>query len=91
MSEIWYVYILVSRCGRNVTYIGCTIDVARRLRQHNGEIKGGAASTRAARPWEIGRIFGPLTKSNAMSLEAQFKKLNHSKRMLLCYYGFQSI
>ena len=28
-------------------------DPRRRLRQHNGEIKGGAASTRSSRPWQI--------------------------------------
>lgn len=38
-----YVYLLVSTNGN--TYIGATIDLNRRLRQHNKEIKGGAHAT----------------------------------------------
>ena len=38
-----YVYLLVSSSGN--TYVGATIDLNRRLRQHNKEIKGGAYAT----------------------------------------------
>ena len=38
-----YVYLLTS--SNNSTYIGATIDLERRLRQHNKEIKGGAHAT----------------------------------------------
>jgi predicted GIY-YIG superfamily endonuclease len=38
-----YVYLLVSSNGN--TYIGATVDLDRRLRQHNKEIKGGAHAT----------------------------------------------
>jgi structure-specific endonuclease subunit SLX1 len=38
-----YVYLLVSTDGS--TYIGATVDLNRRLRQHNQEIKGGAHAT----------------------------------------------
>lgn len=46
----WSVYLL-SNGSR--TYIGSTTDVTRRLRQHNGEIVGGARSTRGKGPWKI--------------------------------------
>jgi hypothetical protein len=35
----WAVYILLSECGRH-TYVGATVDVNRRLRQHNGAATG---------------------------------------------------
>lgn len=38
-----YVYLLVSTKG--ATYVGATVDLNRRLRQHNKEIKGGASAT----------------------------------------------
>lgn len=38
-----YVYLLVS--SDNSTYIGATVDLNRRLRQHNKEIGGGAHAT----------------------------------------------
>ena len=38
-----YVYLLVSTSGN--TYVGATVDLNRRLRQHNKEIKGGAHAT----------------------------------------------
>ena len=40
-----YVYLLVS--SDNSTYVGATVDLKRRLRQHNKEIKGGAHATSA--------------------------------------------
>jgi len=38
-----YVYLLISTKGN--TYVGATVDLSRRLRQHNKEIKGGAHAT----------------------------------------------
>jgi structure-specific endonuclease subunit SLX1 len=38
-----FVYLLVSTSG--ATYIGSTVDLDRRLRQHNKEISGGAHAT----------------------------------------------
>jgi structure-specific endonuclease subunit SLX1 len=43
MSNSFYVYLLVS--SGNATYVGATVDIDRRLRQHNKEIKGGAHAT----------------------------------------------
>ena len=43
MSKPSYVYLLVSTS--NATYIGATVDLDHRLRQHNKEIKGGAHAT----------------------------------------------
>lgn len=71
----WYVYVIRSlRTGR--TYVGATVDEKRRLRQHNGEIKGGAKSTRGFRPWEVIRVIGPIpTQREALKEERRVKKL----------------
>lgn len=38
-----FVYLLIS--SDNATYVGATVDLEKRLRQHNKEIKGGAHAT----------------------------------------------
>lgn len=43
MEKPSFVYLLESSDG--ATYVGATVDVDRRLRQHNKEIKGGAHAT----------------------------------------------
>ena len=62
------VYVLRNAGGR--TYVGFTNAPARRLRQHNGEVKGGARKTRLGRPWEmIGFVHGFRTKVSALQFE----------------------
>lgn len=72
MSD-WYVYVIRSSSGR--TYVGATTNPRRRLRQHNGEIKGGAKNTRGFR-WEMIRIIGPIpNQSKALKEERRVKRL----------------
>ena len=42
-SNDFFVYLL--ECSDKSTYVGATVDVDHRLRQHNKEIKGGAVAT----------------------------------------------
>lgn len=77
---VWYVYVLLS--VRGSTYVGSTTDVVRRLRQHNGEIKGGAKTTRRERPWSIGCVYGPYPdQSQACKVECEVKKLKGTARL----------
>lgn len=69
-------YILLSNSGKRI-YIGYTVNFARRLRQHNGEIIGGAKKTKRGRPWKpVCLISGFLDQSSALRFEY---RLQHSK------------
>lgn len=68
----WYVYLLVNENGRS--YVGCTTDYTRRLRQHNGEIKGGARSTRGYTWTLMHHIPAGTSRREAMKLERFVKK-----------------
>lgn len=80
----WHVYCLVSAAARPSrrgprTYVGATNDLARRLRRHNGALRGGARATRAGRPWRfLYHTDAPMTKSQALRLERCIK--NASRR-----------
>jgi putative endonuclease len=69
-----YVYLLASASVPGTTYIGVTNDLARRLRQHNGEIAGGARFTRRARPWCFAAVFAVSTRRAALQLEYRAKR-----------------
>lgn len=80
-SSEWWVYVLQSNTS-GWTYVGCTTDVERRIREHNGELCGGAAATRMRRPWTLKASYGPYSsKSEALRVEASVKKLRGHARM----------
>ena len=56
-------------------YVGCSVDVEKRLRQHNREISKGAAAT-AGDAWSVARICrGFTSRGQALKFEA---RLQHS-------------
>lgn len=69
----WYVYLLTN--GRT-TYVGSTTDPFRRLRQHNGEIIGGArATSKTPGKWRIvAYLEGFTSRSAACRWESLVKK-----------------
>ena len=70
-------YILKSSISNRI-YIGYTVNFPRRLRQHNGELVGGAKKTRKWRPWHpICLIKGFYELSSALRFEYH---LQHPRR-----------
>jgi putative endonuclease len=77
----WYVYIL--RCGDQSLYTGITTDPQRRLRQHRGELKGGARYTRARLPLQMVYLEPQPTRSSASKRESEIKALRVSQKEAL--------
>jgi structure-specific endonuclease subunit SLX1 len=81
-----YVYLLEST-GKN-TYVGATVDVDRRLRQHNKEIAGGAHATgikvAAGETWSrICYVCGFPDWTSALQFEWRWKQLSRKLSMKL--------
>ena len=72
----WVVYCLVNSQG--ATYIGATVDRDRRLRQHNGELKGGAkATSRSPGDWRRHCFVQGFPDNHAaLSFEWRWKRLS---------------
>jgi putative endonuclease len=62
--------------GSNRTYIGYSTNLAKRLRQHAGELVGGARSTRGHCWTLVGYIQGFTDKGHAMSVEWKAKRVH---------------
>src|SRR5579862_1935946 len=74
-------YIIKSSVS-NRYYIGYTVDFSRRIRQHNGEILGGAKKTQKGRPWyPICIIKGFYEASSALRFEW---RLQHARIRANC-------
>jgi putative endonuclease len=69
------VYVLRSCSGKR-SYIGAAKDIRRRIRQHNGDICGGARYTRTDRPWSVqAAVFGfKQNRCAALSFEWYAKR-----------------
>ena len=79
--NLYYVYIL--KCNDDTLYTGITNNLERRIRQHNGEIRGGAKYTRNRRPVELVYLKYPNRKK-AMKREWTIKHtLNHQQKLSL--------
>ena len=73
---MWYCYILesINSKFKNHTYVGITTDYNRRLLQHNGDLSGGAKSTRMKKPWKfLCIVSGFSDRSSVSSFECQVK------------------
>lgn len=83
-TTLQYCYIIYSP-SKNRTYVGYTVEPTRRIRQHNGIIKGGAKATSVANDW---RFLAIITSSNtaftnilALSIEWHLKHPTGKRRV----------
>ena len=73
-NRSWCVYLIASTNPPLKTYVGSTNDFCRRLKQHNGDLKGGAKASRAGRPWVCACIVrGFANRSEACKFESKWK------------------
>jgi len=75
-NEKDYVVYLLKNTSNDRTYLGITNNSVRRLRQHNGDLKGGAKYTCAFKgdgEWRYYLKISNLSKSNALSIERTAK------------------
>lgn len=70
---MWCCYLIQSKSHPNNTYIGSTNNVKKRIKQHNGEIKGGAKATKKHKDWKLIIFIEKETKSEAISFEYYWK------------------
>ena len=90
IKDKYYCYIIRSTNPNfsNSTYNGSTNNLIRRLRQHNGEIVGGAKATKGKGPWEYYVIWeGFNSKIEALSCEWRIKHPTNSRKRPSQYNG----
>lgn len=69
---MWYVYLLLNNAATR-TYVGATVDPDRRLRQHNGELVGGARATRGDSWTRVCLVSGFPDERAALQFEWMWK------------------
>ncbi|HDP88575.1 MAG TPA: GIY-YIG nuclease family protein [Thioalkalivibrio sp.] len=77
----WCVYIL--RCADGSLYTGVTVDIVRRLREHNGELPGGARYTASRRPVTLAHVETADGRAAACRREAAIKQLPRAAKLQL--------
>jgi putative endonuclease len=77
---IWVVYILECSDARRSLYTGITNDIETRIAKHNAGV--GAKFTRGRTPVKLLRSFECESKSEALKLEWQIKKLSRDEKVV---------
>lgn len=89
IDEHWIVYLL--ECSDNTLYCGITTNLARRVRQHNGELVGGARYTRCRRPVSVVAYAACASRSAALKLEYAVRRCppDQKKAFLRARHGVE--
>ena len=80
-SNNWLVYIL--ECRDDSLYCGITNNLEKRLKQHSGEIKGGAKYTRSHWPCKLVYKEKSASRSEASQRESVIKKMSKVEKQTL--------
>jgi len=80
MHKDWYVYIV--KCSDNSLYTGITVDLERRVEEHNTSNKG-AKYTKSRRPVHLVYSETHHDRSSASKRESAIKKLSRSEKLIL--------
>ena len=74
----WFLYVV--ECSDGTLYTGVTIDVTRRIREHNNPSRG-AKYTRSRRPVNLVYHTDFPDRATACKAEAKFKKLSRKQKL----------
>ena len=78
---MYYVYMLL--CSDDSLYTGITPDLAHRMRQHTGQLKGGAKYTALRPPKELAAVWTAADRSAASKAEYAIKHLTAAQKRQL--------
>lgn len=78
MSTSWYLYMV--RTHSNQLYTGISTDPSRRLRQHTGELAGGAKALRGKGPLQLVFQQPFPDRASASKAEYQIKQLTKKEK-----------
>lgn len=74
-EQQWFLYIIRTASGQ--LYTGISVDPLRRLRQHNGELKGGAKALRGKGPLQL--VYQQTFSDRASASKAEYHLKQQSK------------
>jgi len=80
MTKKWYVYIV--KCKDDTLYTGITVDIERRIIEHNTSNKG-AKYTRSRRPVSLAYHETMNDRSDSSKRESAIKKLTRKNKLIL--------
>jgi putative endonuclease len=80
---VYFTYIV--HCSDGTYYTGKTVNMVHRIRQHNGELSGGARYTKTRRPVTLKYVEEHPSHILAIQRECEIKKLSHKEKESLCF------
>lgn len=77
----YFVYIV--KCADDTLYTGIATNLEKRIKKHNGVLKGGAKYTRNKRPVNLVYSEEFQTRSLALKREAEIKRMTRAEKEVL--------